>query len=477
MKRLLPLLIAIPLLLGMGSRPPSPKPPPTTPTTPTTPTVPTVPIVPPAPPLPPPSSAAIFLSPTGSDSAACTASAPCKTFARAWTLAVPGSDISAADGTYGDASPPVGKSGTETQPIAVRSATPGGARISSIGFRGSAYIAVSGFRIDGKESAVAVVSNGTGQASHHITFREIGFSCTPGTLNDGACFDLSDGTHHVTLEDSWGWGGGRYTILCYGGPGGSPKNLTCDSNTFRRLVLRQGPTKSSAGAPQASLALYYAGSNLVEDVVAIDGTASSDTSNSAFYITGHAPPPNSDGNRFNRVVAVNNLGVGFYLDCGGAVCNAVDVRNSLFWGSGQGGVAITGGTCTGAVIDHVTAGANKGHGFENYACTGATLTASAFVGNVGAGARQSPSAGSTTGRGNGYFGNGATVSGMAAGAGDVTTAVTVTNRAAAPWPGIGATIDLSWLGTHEARRRAEMCATVKSGACAASSTVDYLRGP
>lgn len=149
-----------------------------------------------------------------------------------------------------------------------------------------------------------------------------------------------DGTHDVLMEDSWGWGGGRYTILCYGGPGGSPPNLTCDRNTFRRVVLRQGPTKSSAGAPQASLAMYYAAGNLVENVIALDGTASSDTSNSAFYITAHEPLPTSSTNRYFGIVALGNLGIGFYLDCPRAVCSGVEVHGSVFWASAEGALAL-----------------------------------------------------------------------------------------------------------------------------------------
>src|SRR3982751_382993 len=103
------------------------------------------------------------------------------------------------------------------------------------------------------------------------------------------------------------------------------------------------PGSSSSGTPQAALALYYAGSNIVENVIAIDGKASSDSSNSAFYVTGHEPPPHADFNRFLGVIALDNLGFGLYLDCPGAVCDAPEVRNSVFWGASLGGIAIAGG--------------------------------------------------------------------------------------------------------------------------------------
>jgi len=272
------------------------------------------------------------ISPTGSDTNDGSSAKPWKTFAKAWTVLGPSDRLLVADGTYTNASPPKSKAGAANQSIIIQAVNPGAAILGGgIIFQGNSYLTFIGFKITGTANAVEIVSAGTGKPSHDLTFQQIGFSCTPGTLNDGACFDLGDGTHHVLLEDSWGYGGGRYTILCYGGPGGSPPNLTCDNNTFRRVVLRMGPAQSSGGNPQAALSLYYASNNTVENVIAIDGQAASDTSNSAFYITGHAPPPDADNNRFYGIVALNNLGVGFYLDCSGAVCNAAQVQNSVIW--------------------------------------------------------------------------------------------------------------------------------------------------
>lgn len=54
-----------------------------------------------APPPPPPSGANVFLSPSGSDtSSACGQMLPCKTFARAYTVAVSGAVVSVAAGVY-----------------------------------------------------------------------------------------------------------------------------------------------------------------------------------------------------------------------------------------------------------------------------------------------------------------------------------------------------------------------------------------
>ncbi len=332
------------------------------------------------------------------------------------------------DGSYSAVSPPAGKSGADGLPIVVQAVNAGGAVLDGLGLKGNAWLSFVGLRIAGSSVAVNLVSNGTGKPSHHNTFREVGFSCTAGVLNDSACFSLSDGSHHNLVEDSWGFGGGRYTVMCYGGPGGNPPNLTCDNNTFRRLVLRMGPAISSGGNPQASLALYYASGNVVENVVAIDGRAASDSSNSAFYITGHAPPPDADFNKYYGVIAYNNLGTGLYLDCPGAICNGTEIRNSVIWGAQKSGIAIAAGTganesCANTIVDHNTVGRSGGYGFENYACSNATLTNNLFHGNGLAGARQSPSGGSTpVNHHNGYWNNaGGARSNLAAGTGDLTT--------------------------------------------------------
>jgi len=445
-------------------------------------------------PRPPAAPATYHVAPGGSDRASGQAGAPWATWAHAWLKVRPGDTVVVADGKYEQASPPAELAGEAGRPITFRASRPGGAQLEGLLFKGNAHLVIEGFRIDGKAGAVGVMSAGRDKPSHHLAFRQIGFSCTPGTLNDGACFGMGDGTHHVVLEDSWGWGGGRYTILCYGGPGGKPANLGCDHNTFRRVVLRMGPARSSSGNPQASLALYYASHNVVENVVALDGAAASNSSNAAFYVTGHAPPPRADGNRFLGVVALGNRGGGLYVDCPGAICDRVEVRDSVFWGATEFAVAIASGrkggdSCVGAVIDRNTLGATiRGVGYANYACEGATLTNSAIVQNEAFGARQSPSAGSTpTAHHNGYFGNLAGArSGVRAGTGDLSSNPGIRHllrvdpaspyRKAGEGGDIGATVtrryhdgrltaeDL-WPWPHEERLREELCAVPEGAFC------------
>jgi hypothetical protein len=443
------------------------------------------------------SSLVYFLSTTGNDANDGKA-APWKTFAKAWTALQPGDTLEVADGSYTTVSPPAEKSGTSTSAITLRSATPGGASLSALNLKGNAYLTFQGFKITGTGNAVSVTSNGTGKASHHLIFRQIAFTCTSVSLNDNACFSMSDGTHHSLLEDSWGWGGGRYTVMCYGGPGGSPPNLTCDNNTFRRLVLRMGPSTSTSGNPQASLSLYYASNNIVENVIAIDGSAASNSSNAAFYITGHAPPPNADNNKFYGVIALNNLGQGFYIDCPGAVCNGTEVYNSVFWKSAQAGIVAAGGTgasdsCTPATFDHNTSGANGTHGFQLFACYNVALTNNVFVSNGGYGVNKSNTGTITANHHNGYFGNTtAARNNLTAGTGDLTSdpALLYIARieASSPYKNAGSAGDIGanvlsryqdgaltgtalWPWPNEARIKNDMCTGVTTGLCSSSKTL------
>jgi hypothetical protein len=338
-----------------------------------------------------------------------------------------------------------------------------------------------------------------------LTFQQLGFTCTDVSGNDDPCFAIGDGAHHVVVEDSWGWGGGRYTISCYGGPGGNPANLGCDNNTFRRLVLRMGPSTSSSDNPQASLALYYASNNIVENVIAIDGKANSNSSNSAFYITGHAPPPHADNNKFYGDIALNNLGLGLYLDCPGAVCNGTEVYNSVFWASGAQGVAFSGGSgsgdsCSPEIFDHNTIGTAKGTAFSLYACYNQTLTNNVFYSNQGFGVDKSSSSGSiTTNHHNGYFGNtsGARQS-LSAGSGDLTSdpgfKYITRIEAGSPYKNTGSSGDIGatvinryqdgtltgtalWPWSNEARIKTEMCSGVSTGWCGTSKTLtQYIWG-
>jgi chitodextrinase len=153
-----------------------------------------------------------YLSTTGSDSAnGLTSGTAWATFAFAWTVMQPGDTLQIADGSYSTPSPPAAKSGTVGYPITITATNPGSVQITGpLTFTGSSYLTFIGLKITGTTQAVLLVSNGVGAPSHHLTFQQIGFTCTTGAgpINDNTCFAIRDGAHDVLLEDSWGWGGG-----------------------------------------------------------------------------------------------------------------------------------------------------------------------------------------------------------------------------------------------------------------------------
>lgn len=311
------------------------------------------------------SGATYYISTSGNDANTCTAAQSSATskssFTSAWGCIAAGDTLIVKDGTYTKASPPAGKAGSSTNIIKVKAENDGGVTISDgLALYGNSYLEFEGFKFISKSgSSLQVVSNGSGAVSHHITFRRNGFTTIDPIEYGGVSF--SDGTHHVLMEDFWIWGGGRYAFMCYGGTGGTPPNTTCDYNTFRRGVVRQGPATSAPGNPQAGFALYTASNNIVENVIVLDSIPSSDTSNAGFYLATHECCVNN--NKFYGVIALNNLGVGWYIDHNGIGSNN-ELRNSVVWDSSNIGVNLytatyTATTCSANIVDHVTVGVAK----------------------------------------------------------------------------------------------------------------------
>ena len=448
--------------------------------------------------------ATYYVANSGSDGNACgaaqTATTPKATFASAWGCLAAGDTLIVADGNYTAAEPPVGKSGAAGNPITIRAANDGGARINArMVFKGSAYLTFIGFKVTGPSTAVMLQSNGPGKMSHHLTFQRFAFTCTNTNLNDDSCFQITDGTHHVLLEDFWGWGGGRYTVMLYGGPGGNPPNTTADFNTLRRGVLRMGPSTSTSGNPQAGLSIYYASNNLVENVIVVDSQAASNSSNSAFYLTTHGAPPEVSANKYFGVIALNNLGKGWYLDHNG-VGNNNEIRNSVLWDSSQGGIeTYSSGTCANTVIDHLTIGSSNSDGIANYGCSTVSVTSSVIVNNGGVGVKKGSAGSMGTVNWNVLFGNtSGPRSGVSAGANDKTTdpALKYIGRIEAGSSAVGGgqsgtnaganvttryqdgvlTTQPLWPWPNEARIKKDMCtdAGVTRGFCASPSLTDYI---
>ncbi len=369
---------------------------------------------------------------------------PWCTFSKAYSVMQPGDTLIVMNGTYYSTSPPMNKKGTEENPLTFMAEFDGRAILNGgTDFLGNSYMEFTGFKFNNTISAINIQSNGTVNnsdgTSHHLTFKRVAIQCNI-LATDSSCVALSDGTHNVLFEDFWVWGGGRYTAYCYGGPGGNQENLNCYDNTFRRGILRQGPTESGGGNPQASLTMYYGSNNTIENVIALDSIPRSQSSNAIFYITAHSevlaptstsPPPGSTGNRFYGIISLNTLGSAFYLDCGDAMCENNSLENSVLWDTSGPGITgssqYEGASCNNTLADHNTVAfagneTNAADGFSPYQCYNLTLTNNAFYFNTQYGIRYSGGSSLTNNSYNGYYNNTAGArSGYSPGLGDITT--------------------------------------------------------
>ncbi len=255
-------------------------------------------------------------------------------------------------------------------------------------------------------------------------------------------------------------------MLVYGGPGGNPDNTTADYNVFRRLVLRQGPDTSSGGNPQAGISIYYASHTLVENVIVLDSVPASDSSNSAFSLTGHVAPPETSNNAFFGDLALNNLGTGWYLDHNGTGSNNA-LTDSIIWGSDEGVALYSSGICNDNVISHVTVGGSKGEGLYN-GCEKTVVSSSIFTANTGVGLHQSSGNGSIASANWNLFSSdgGGARDGVSAGAQDLSVD-----------PGLKYITRVeAGSACVEARIKSEMCtaASATCGFCAATSLTSYV---
>lgn len=367
-----------------------------------------------------------FLATTGSDANTCTAAqsaaTPKATFASMWPCLVAGNVLQVANGTYTAGSPPQGTAGSAGSPIVVQAQNDGGVLITGgLLIRRSSYLTFIGLHVQAADDVIFVDShNSLGNSSHHLTFQRIGWECTTTGSTDEPCFAMGDGTHHVLVEDSWGWGAGRYTISCYGGNGGNDTpNLTCDNNTFRRLVLRQGPnTNLNGGNPQACHTLYYASNNIVENVICLDSTHAGGSSTSDFYLTQHddvafGASTHTDNNKYYGLISINNTGGSacwwIDIDQGGIASNN-EVHHLVCWdptsNPGWGTlVTCSSSTANGNIVDHATIYSVTNSGWEN-ACGSTQISNSLLISNGDYGTLQEGTGSTGTHDYNFYFGNG-----------------------------------------------------------------------
>lgn len=365
----------------------------------------------------------IFLATTGSDANSCTtartSTTPKASFASVWPCMVAGDVLQVGSGTYASASPPQGTSGSAGNPMVVQAQTDGGVTITGgLLIHRSSYLTFIGLKVVDTSLVIYVNSNNSvGNISHHITFQKIGWECSSSTVEADPCFAIGDGAHDILIEDSWGWGGTRYTLSCYGGNGGADTpNPTCDNNVFRRLVLRQGPNTAGGGQPASCLVMYYASNNIIENVICLDSTHSAvNAGTSDFYLTQHASNAfggnvHTDSNKYYGLISLNNTGTDgcwwIDVDQGGTASNN-EVHHHVCWNTPGWGSLITcsSSTANGNIVDHATTYSAGNSGWEN-ACGSTQLTSSLLIANGDYGAFQEGTGSVGTHDYNYYFGNG-----------------------------------------------------------------------
>lgn len=458
-----------------------------------------------------------YVATTGTNTnctAALNSGTPAQTMTFAWGCLTAGDTLMVANGSYGTASPPEGTSGTAGNPITVQATNDGGVTFTGgLTIQRSSYLTFIGMTVTNSGAAINISShNSLGNSSQHLTFQRFGVGCADDTSDD-ACVAIGDGTHHMLWEDFWVWGGGRYSMVCYGGNGGhDTPNPGCDNNTFRRGVLRQGPN-SDTGNPQATFALYYASNNIVENVISLDSQHNTTESTSDFYLTQHeasggsnttgfGAPVHTDSNKYYGIIIINTSGGDgcWRLDIDNSgVANSNEVHNAVCWNTPTWGLLLTnsGASASGNIIDHATVYSAGDSGYEN-ASTSTQLNNSLLIANGGFGANQEGSGSTGAHDYNDYFGN---TSGARNGVTAETHTSTTCNPAqlyplrveagncaagaAADGSNIGATIEKRyqdgtltgtdlWPWPNETRIRTELCGSNAGhtfGLCAGAKTL------
>lgn len=194
----------------------------------------------------------------------------------------PGDTLILGDGVYNQRITNVA-SGSEGAYTIIRAENDGAAIISDgstttssggvIQVYGMHHVQWEGLRIQ-STSDPAIAGNALSGAlfinntSHHNKFLRTAFTATP-CVNDAKCINHSTvaiSGYNNLIEDSWAWGGGRYKFLIYGGDGLGRGSY----NILRRVVIRHDREYSGGFNPQAGVAFYQAGNNILQNVIVLD---------------------------------------------------------------------------------------------------------------------------------------------------------------------------------------------------------------
>ncbi len=173
----------------------------------------------------------LYLSPTGSDTNPCSQTAPCKTFARAYSVASPGMVVEAAGGYYGCGS----INGTKTADVTIRAAAGSTPWLTCELGLGASHLVlenvnVAGLRMDfGAQNVTLRNVNIT--CLDQAPFPLYGGKCSAGIFGTPTNFTMIGGSVGPTMEGNGSAGNSQIGIPYAGGPG-IAKNLVFDGVRF-----------------------------------------------------------------------------------------------------------------------------------------------------------------------------------------------------------------------------------------------------
>ncbi|MCP3099717.1 right-handed parallel beta-helix repeat-containing protein [Myxococcus sp. K15C18031901] len=193
----------------------------------------------PTPPPAPTYSRILWVSPSGSDSASGTESAPLRTVSRALTLIAPGEAIYLKTGTYAERLKLEERGGTASKPLTVKAAPgaspvvkPGASESALVDVRG-AYWTVDGLTLDAAGTPTFAVL-WRGAATHHGVLR----NCVAKNGTAGAGLNVSEKASDILIE--------RNTISHFD-KGSSDSHGVIVQTTARNVVVRGNDIHHNSG--------------------------------------------------------------------------------------------------------------------------------------------------------------------------------------------------------------------------------------
>lgn len=441
---------------------------------------------PPPPPPPPPVAGAKYLSPTGSDTAACTQAAPCKTFAKVFASS---GEVILLDGTYsvaagtgvmsylgaGSAQPP---SGMATAPTVVRALNPGKVVVDGPLFVGRSTRKDSHIRIQG----ITFKGGGSLYNSSFVTLKDVGFA---GSFSIGTN-DHANGNTDNLIEDVWIWASGSRIIAI---------NYRAHRNVWRRVVIRGDGCGTAAcsgsGNPNVGFTVYDSSDVSVQNVMLLDRVLGpTDSPYADFACAQHTADPQYWLGRVEwlGVVSLNAPDQGFYCepDAGQTLDPTTRMVDSVFWNTAGGGINMA-RAGTNRTVDRVTVKVRSGDGIRIAPeLTTGTLTNAVVLGSgrYGINSKYTPANTVVSGTWQNAYNQTTCTVGCSTTAPAITSILSVAGGAQVTRYGTDGTRHgqagfnvkggalMPW--PNEARIKAEMCVNTARGFCSAASLSEYL---